>query len=320
MHTLKIRYAWPGILTVIALTGLAAFLLVGTDAASGQIGERYRTPIVFQRAHLNESTGKVELLGKLWVMEEDGSKLKQITSGMTYDEHPSMYSDQEHVLYSEFAGNAFDRSKGARLVKLNFYTGKREIIAEESGCALHHASLSPMNDRLVYHRDCGERLSQRVGVGPESQEVTMLAINAVALPDSLIFMHEKNRTHSPREVSLVRMYGFGPGARAVFLTDENHLHRRPAVTREGKWLAWQTNAAGREDEIFLAKIDGSEARNLTNAKGNDGHPWFSRDGNWLVFESDRTGQWEIWRIDLKTREQKQLTFGGKRFRSTRARL
>ena len=39
---------------------------------------------------------------------------------------------------------------------------------------------------------------------------------------------------------------------------------------------------GRGDEIYLAHIDGSEARNLTKTPGNDGHPWFSRDGSFIV--------------------------------------
>ena len=89
---------------------------------------------------------------------------------------------------------------------------------------------------------------------------------------------------------------------------------------DGRWLAWQTNAAGADDEIFLARIDGSEVRNITNAQGNDGHPWFSRDGEWIIFESDRTGQWDIWRIHVKSGKQQQLTFGEKKYVSTRARM
>ena len=77
-------------------------------------GEKYRNPIVFQRAHLDEKTGDKILAGKLWVMEEDGSRLRQLTTGTSYDEHSSFYSDQEHVLYSEFAANQYDHAAGAR--------------------------------------------------------------------------------------------------------------------------------------------------------------------------------------------------------------
>ena len=205
-------------------------------------------------------------------------------------------------------------------MKLDIYTGKRDVDVAVPGCALHHASVSPIGDILAYHRQCGDHRSQWVGMPEGGYEVTMEATNGVALPDSIIFMHEKNRGYQPREVGLVRMWGDGPGAKAQYLTDANHLHRRPAVSPGLKWMAWQTNAAGDGDEIFIAKIDGSEARNLTKAKGNDGHPWFSRDGKWIVFESDRSGQWEIWRIDLDTGKQTQLTNGGAKYISTRSRL
>lgn len=281
---------------------------------------KYRNPIIFQRAHLDEKTGEQLLAGKLWVMEEDGSGLRQLTQGKTYDEHSSLYSDQRHALYSEFASNRYDHAAGALLIKLNIYTGSREVVAEEAGCALHHATLSPIEDRLAYHRNCGKHRSQRVGWGEGSYEVTLEASNGVALPDSIIAMHERSRGYKPREVALVRSYGHGPGSKAVVLVGAKHLDRRPAISPDGKRLVWQTNREGSEDEIFLSDIDGSNARNITNTAGNDGHPWFSRDGRWIIFESDRSGQWEIWRIHLDSGKQEQLTHGGEKYISTRARM
>jgi Tol biopolymer transport system component len=276
----------------------------------------YRNPIVFGRGHPEEN-----LASKIWIMEEDGSNLRQLTTGTTYDDHPSLYSDRRHILYSEFPVNALDRTKGARLIRFNIYTGDREVVAEAAGCALHHASLSPLNDLLAYHRDCGDRFTEWVGWGPGAYEVNTVASNGVALPDGIIFMHERFRgVKGARQVSIARMYGHGKGARIIFLTDDKHLHRRPAISPDAKLLAWQTNAAGAGDEIFLAAIDGSNARNLTDAPGDDGHPWFSRDGRTLVFESNRTGAWEIWKIDLQTRKSTQLTFGGKKYESTRPRM
>ena len=303
----------------------AASVVVFSVVAAGVVcaqssTAKYRNPIVFQRAHLDETTGEQLLAGKLWVIEADGSGLRQLTSGKTYDEHSSFYSDQEHVLYSEFASNRYDHGAGARLIKLNIYTGTHEVVVEEAGCALHHASLSPIDDRLAYHRNCGKHRSQQVRWGEGGYEVTLEATNGVALPDGIIAMHEKSRGYKPREVSLVRSYGHGPGSKAVVLVGAKHLDRRPAVSPDGKSLAWQTNRAGGEDEIFLADIDGSNARNLTNAAGNDGHPWFSRDGQWIIFESDRSGQWDIWRIHLESGKQEPLTQSGKKYVSTRARM
>lgn len=283
--------------------------------------ERYEDPILFQRAELDPATKKVKHNGKLWVMDRDGSKLKQLTFGASYDEHPSLYADQTHGLYSQFDGGRLNEKEGGRLVKINIYTGKTEVVDEEEGCALHHASISPFDDLIAYHYNCGERISQAMGLGKDRYETPMQATNGVRTREGIIAMHEKNTGYSPREVALVHIRGRGIETTTEFLAVGKLLHRRPAISPDGKLLAWQTNAPdGGEDEIFLADIDGKNARNLTKAKGNDGHPWFSRDGKTIVFESDRTGMWEIWKIDLETGKQTQLTDGKGRYQSTRARM
>ena len=293
-------------------------VLHGTSALLAQ--HQYDNPIVFQRTEFDERTGQVLLRAKLWVMEADGSGLRQLTQGTTYDDHPSFYADREHVLYAEFPTNDLATDAGAKLIKLNIYTGHREVVAAIDGCALHHATLSPIDDLLAYHRDCGQRRSQWVGLGPDAYEVTLRATNGVRTRDGIVAMHEKNSNHRPREVALVYIRGHGAESTVRLLTDDTALHRRPAVSGDGEWIAWQTNVEGQGDEIFLANIHGTARQNVTKAPGNDGHPWFARDGEWIVLESDRSGTWEIWRVELQTGKQEQLTFGGKQYASTRPRM
>ena len=281
---------------------------------------RYQHPVVFCRTEKDPGSGKILFASKIWIMESDGSHARQLTSGITYDDHPSLYSDLQHILYAEMPVNEFKPKAGARLIRMDIYTGEKQVYAELPGCALHHASLSPIGDTLVYHRDCGKRLSLWVGWGPESYEINTVATNGVGLPDGAIFMQEKNRSYTPRQISIARLFGHGKGSKLVFLTDDCCENRRPAISPDGKQFAWQTNMKGGEDEIFLADIDGSNARDITNAKGNDGHPWFSRDGKTLVFESDRSGIMEIWKMDLATEQAVQLTHGGKRYESDRPRM
>ena len=133
--------------------------------------QEYRNPIIFARTHFDERTDQPTHHGKLWIMEEDGSGLRQLTFGATYDEHPALLSDRRYGLYSEFRSTTFDVKGGGRLIKIDIYTGEKEVYAESPGCTLHHITISPIDDILVYQHDCGRRLSQRVGWpdGYESQ-------------------------------------------------------------------------------------------------------------------------------------------------------
>ena len=148
----------------------------------------------------------------------------------------------------------------------------------------------------------------------------MRATDGVRTSRGIIAMHEKNAGITPREVALVLIAGHDSATRVEFLTDGESLHRRAAISPDERWMAWQTDAARREDEIFVAEIDGSEARNLMQTLGNDGHPWFARDGRSIGFKSDRTGNWEIWRVELDTGEQRQPASAPGKSVSTRARM
>jgi Tol biopolymer transport system component len=44
-----------------------------------------------------------------------------------------------------------------------------------------------------------------------------------------------------------------------------------------------------DDEIYIARSDGAEARNLSGDPANDWGPEWSSDGQWIMFNSDRDG-------------------------------
>ena len=119
-----------------------------------------------------------------------------------------------------------------KLIKLNIYTGKRQVLDEEENCALHHASISPIDDLIAYHYNCGERISQAMGLGKDRYETPMQATNGVRTREGIIAMHEKNTGYSPREVALVHIRGRGIETTAEFLAVGKLLHRRPAISPE----------------------------------------------------------------------------------------
>jgi Tol biopolymer transport system component len=53
--------------------------------------------------------------------------------------------------------------------------------------------------------------------------------------------------------------------------------------------------------------DGTEVHQLTSISADDVAPALSPDGNQIAFSSNRSGKWEIYKLDLASGEIKRLT-------------
>ncbi len=73
------------------------------------------------------------------------------------------------------------------------------------------------------------------------------------------------------------------------LTFQKGVERHPALSPDGKLLAWVSDAAG-SDDIYIQRVDGRNALNLTqDSPEADGEPSFSPDGSQIAFRSERGG-------------------------------
>jgi Tol biopolymer transport system component len=93
---------------------------------------------------------------------------------------------------------------------------------------------------------------------------------------------------------------------------QNSCYALPAWSRDGKKIAFEYNpdTAGRparRSEIYLMNADGTGLKPLTRNRVFDGDPSWSPDGRYVVFESERDGNSELYRADVRTLKVKRLT-------------
>jgi TolB protein len=81
-----------------------------------------------------------------------------------------------------------------------------------------------------------------------------------------------------------------------------------APEADGPWLAYTSNRSGNLD-VFLIRLDGSGARNLTNHAATDTHPAWSPDGKKIAFTSERNEIQHIFVMDADGGNVQQLTLG-----------
>ncbi len=62
-------------------------------------------------------------------------------------------------------------------------------------------------------------------------------------------------------------------------------------------------------DIFIADKKGKIVKQLTNTEGYDAEATVSPDGKKIVFTSDRSGDLELWTMNIDGTDQRQVTFG-----------
>ena len=87
------------------------------------------------------------------------------------------------------------------------------------------------------------------------------------------------------------------------LTANAGNNKRPSVSLDGRYIVFVSDRTG-TDHIWRINIDGSDARQLTNGRGEK-NPQCSPNGEWVVYQltSGRTG---VWRVPIDGGESKHL--------------
>lgn len=78
-------------------------------------------------------------------------------------------------------------------------------------------------------------------------------------------------------------------------------------TPDGKLV--YTLQAGGEQNLWLTGLDSGEPKQLTAHAGLNRQPVVSPDGRYIVFVSNRTGRYHLWRIDADGKHPQELTHG-----------
>lgn len=81
----------------------------------------------------------------------------------------------------------------------------------------------------------------------------------------------------------------------------------PEIDAAGKWLVFASTRHREAPDLYIQKIGGTTAIQLTTDPGRDIMPVFSPDGTKVAFASDRGGNWDIYLMDVNGGQAQQVT-------------
>jgi Tol biopolymer transport system component/DNA-binding winged helix-turn-helix (wHTH) protein len=119
-----------------------------------------------------------------------------------------------------------------------------------------------------------------------------------------IVSNQLTRTNSIWSVSLD---GSGSTGSPRRLTEDTLLIQSAAWTSDHR-IVYDSTDNGRK-HLWLMNSDGADKHQLSPENFEDWLPAVSPDGRFLIFLSNRSGTWQLWRTRADGSEPKQLTFG-----------
>lgn len=120
----------------------------------------------------------------------------------------------------------------------------------------------------------------------------------------LVFASTRNSEHP--SIYLQRV----DGTAVTQLTSDGADDAYPAFSPDGKQVAFSSTRTGAW-QIYVMDLDGRNVTQVTSGTAQSIHPSFSPDGSRLVYCTlgSRSGQWELWTVNLKTSERRMIGNG-----------
>ena len=84
---------------------------------------------------------------------------------------------------------------------------------------------------------------------------------------------------------------------------KQHNETSPRWSRDGRFFVFLSDRdapsnAARQNQLYLMRTDGGEARRITDAKDGVADFALSRDGRWLVFRAGKSGEQQLYRLSV----------------------
>ena len=233
----------------------------------------------------------------LWVADADGTNRRQlITAQDGMHVHWPAWSDDGYIYFLRTFNTVsnLDRSEiyridtaGGRPMEPVVETLRRaqHPMPLGGGRGLIYAANPLTEDMTLWWRSADRKQTRQIVSGIGAYAEVRASADGSALVSTLYEMRQ----------SLMRIAANAARPTPSAITDGYHGDLDPMVSPAGDRVVFSSSRDGNR-HIWIASVDGSDARPLTSGNAEDHRPVFSPDGQQVAFVSDRGGVSSIWLI------------------------
>ena len=243
--------------------------------------------------------------GEIFIIPITGGKEVQITFDSTHIAGLSWTPDSKNIIFSS------NRS-GTHNLWIVSDKGGEPLPVNASGLDIRDPDISPDGYRIAF---------SEVFFGSEIVRYDLSRFdNQNLLPEKFNYSGngDGHPSYSPNGEKIV-FASNRTGSREIWICDKNGqnsfqvTHLAPAFSSVPQWAPDNKTIVFHSNrDICTIHSDGSNFKHLTNVLFDDQNATFSKDGNWIYFESNRnrSGIWNIWKISAQGGNAVQLTSDG----------
>ncbi len=218
----------------------------------------------------------------LFVMDEKGKHVKQLTHTPFDEKQPSWSHDGKRIVYATTEGTV-------NIVDLA--TGNVKIILDSTGPGKSEEPVfSPDSNNILYVYYKNKRIDDSdlwmLNLGPLNSELA------------------HRTTHPETRYSL-------PVTRYLFLSQPSS-QSHPAYSSDGKNIVYSSFHCGGEcgqiiKELWTMNSSGGDVRQLLLTNSNCMFPSWSPDNSKIAFSSDMDGNFDVWVVEVLTKKLTKIT-------------
>jgi Tol biopolymer transport system component len=135
---------------------------------------------------------------------------------------------------------------------------------------------------------------------------TQIEYEARMSPDGKKLTYVSNLTGS-QEIYICDIGGKNPNQLTNF---KNAGPGSPYWSTDGNTITFDSDHIKGQTDIYIISANGGKPKQITNNAAEDHSPRYSADGQWIYFNSNRSGFWQIWKIPATGGKASQVTHNG----------